>query len=244
MNTKLTFFWTSAEHDTFTKTIFQAVVKNKFESSYDAQNWMDNNISYIFDKFDFSLVFDHVLVSFEDTDEVITDIEIVKTFSGKLVFSDHKDLEIEQLKEELKVLKEKLEIETLKRETKEIKDEIEVIKKDIDEENKDYEDSKKQYQSCWIDPSGKRYNVGFACHNEFAFDMLQSRYKMTTDELCFGVKYAYEILQDKGWVRILGWSRNGPSFIIPDKLTPKMKKSIKDYCHDQGCRYPNEINID
>lgn len=42
-------------------------------------------------------------------------------------------------------------------------------------------------------------------------------------------KYNYEILQDKGWARILGWT-DPPTFVLPNKITPKIKLALKDYC--------------
>ena len=55
-----------------------------------------------------------------------------------------------------------------------------------------------------------------------------------------GSKYPYEELESRGWCRILGWT-DPPSFVIPKKINPKLKTAIKDYCHNNGVNYPEEI---
>ena len=97
----------------------------------------------------------------------------------------------------------------------------------------------KIYESCWIDLSGQRYQVSLAGHNRFAEEKLK---EMNYDiGLLDDNKYYYEILQDLGWVRVLGWTRNGPSFILPLNITPSQKQSVKEYCYKNECKFPKEF---
>ena len=52
--------------------------------------------------------------------------------------------------------------------------------------------------------------------------------------------YHYELLQDKGWARILGWTKT-PTIVLPDKITPKVKTAVKDYCLSYGLDFPERL---
>jgi len=43
-----------------------------------------------------------------------------------------------------------------------------------------------------------------------------------------------------GWARILGWT-DPPTFVLPNKIGPKLMKAIKDYCQSNGVKYPDRV---
>jgi len=153
----------------------------------------------------------------QQTDEPVKDVEIVKTVKGKLKFKDEEP--------ELKASKYFLT-------DVELQDKI---------KNKE-EKKKRDYPSCWIDLSGKEYIVGFTGHNEFASEWLHANGWTLEDKRKakgYG-RYDYEILENEGWVRILGWT-DPPTFSLPSKLTPKQRKAIKDYCQSNACDLPKDL---
>jgi len=100
MKTKLTFFCTHCQYGGFEKVIFETVLDgNPFESTYDAREWVDSKISKFCDKFDFELVFEWVVINFEETDEDIKPVEIKKTLTGILFLKGDK---IQKIKEKKK----------------------------------------------------------------------------------------------------------------------------------------------
>jgi hypothetical protein len=205
MKTKLTFFCTHCQYGGFEKVIFETVLDgNPFESTYDAREWVDSKISKFCDKFDFELVFEWVVINFEETDEDIKPVEIKKTLTGSLVFKGDKIQKIKAKK------------------STEAKQEL-----------------KRQYDSMWIDPFGKSYVVGIAQHNNFASEWLFDNDKESY-ETSYHNTYPYCVLQDKGWVRILGWTRT-PSIILPIKIGPKLKTAVKDYCISNGIDIPERL---
>ncbi len=96
---------------------------------------------------------------------------------------------------------------------------------------------KKEYQSVWINPYGKTYKIGFAEHNNFACHWLRENnkeaYRHVTNSFN---RYYYEYLQDHGWTQILGWT-NPPTFVIPSRISPNVKNSIREYCISQKVSY-------
>ncbi len=91
MKTKLTFFCTHCQYGGFEKVIFETVLDGTpFESIYDAREWVDSRISEFCDEFDFELVFEWIVMNFEETAEEISPVKIKKTFSGKLIFKGEK----------------------------------------------------------------------------------------------------------------------------------------------------------
>jgi hypothetical protein len=217
MKTKLTFFCTHCQYGGFEKVIFETVLDGKpFESTYDAREWIDARISEFCDDFDFELVFEWVVMNFEETAEEISPVTIKKTLSGKLVFKGEK--------------------------TKKVKPKLTKTKKVKVDPAPIPEPKKVDYASVWIDPFGKSYKVGFACHEEFASDWLRDHDTETVDRndrKLFG-QYHYEILQDRGWARILGWTKT-PTFVLPTKIGPKLKTAVKDYCLSYGLDFPERL---
>ena len=55
-------------------------------------------------------------------------------------------------------------------------------------------------KDCWIDPKGKIIEVRGFNHNQYASDLLEK--EMGFEELHTGHKYPYEILHDRGWIRV------------------------------------------
>ena len=201
MKTKLTFFCTHCQYGGFEKVIFETVLDGKpFESIYYAREWVDSRISEFCDDFDFELVFEWVVMNFEETAEEISPVKIKKTLSGKLVFKGEKTKKVTEVTPEPKKI---------------------------------------DYASVWIDPFGKSYKVGIACHNTFASEWLFEHDKAAY-ETSYHNTYPYEVLQDKGWARILGWTKT-PTFVLPAKIGPKLKTAVKDYCLSYGLDFPERL---
>jgi len=202
-NTKLIFYWTSFEYGQFHKTVFEVILEGSpFENDSDAKEWIDENCNKIFNEFNFSCVFDHVLVGFSSTDESVKNVTIIETKVGTLSFKTQKPK--------------------------------------VSKKPKTEKPAKKVYPSVWIDPSGKTYNVGFAEHESWASEWLIKNDPNWKKSKQFDIRYAYEELEKRGWARILGWS-DPPSFSLPSVIGGFLKRSIKNYCHNNGVRYPDEI---
>jgi hypothetical protein len=220
MNTIITFYWTHYTNRTFKKTIFNCVLPGSpFESLQDADDWMENNVSEIYNTFDLETVFDHVVINYKKTLEPPTEIQIVKTLTGNLNWKDP------SVKKQLPLPKKQTKIEIPTEETK--VEETPVVRE--------------RKQSLWIDPLGNNFKVAFACHYEFAADWLEENepnFKEIRRNISFYSPVEY--LERKGWVRILGWC-DPVSFSLPTKITVKQKKAIKDYCQSNGVDYPEEI---
>lgn len=211
MNTKLLFYCTHTQYGSFGKVIFETILSGKIEDIDEAKEWLETQIPILFDEFDFSLVFDWVVIGYESTDLEVSDTKIIKTQTGELVFDAPKKV----------------------RKPRTVKPKV--VKKEEPEEVKP---KKREYQSVWIDPYGKTYKIGFANHNEFACHWLKLNNKKLYHkaDTIYSHKYYYEILQDIGWTRILGWT-DPPTFVISDKVTPKIKAAIREYCLSQKLDY-------
>ena len=61
-------------------------------------------------------------------------------------------------------------------------------------------------KDCWIDPKGKIYEVPQCCHDDFACEYLEkefgSRDKLRAHKKEIGCQYSYEVLHQRGWVRV------------------------------------------
>ena len=224
MNTRILFYCTNVDRNGFSKIIFEAILpEGIINSTEDANDWIDDNISKHYDEFSLEFVIDWFVSLFEPTDAEIKDTEIYKTVQGKLIFQDEADFHYYKLgKTVSEKNKAKNEIKKIKS-TKKVKKETESVKKE------DVVKNKKNYPSVWIEPSGEVHVVGFANHNEFAREWLIENDEETYDEVQSYFTYYYEVLQDKGWIRILGWT-DPPSFVITGRVTPKQRNALKDYC--------------
>jgi hypothetical protein len=255
MNTKLTFYCTHCQYGRFEKVIFETVLSGTpFQDIDDTRNWIDDRINELYYQFGFDLVFDWVAMNYVKTNEPESEVKIIKTTEGRLSFEDdfvnsiidnknkvdvnsdvddnseigdlnHKikllELELEKLKEEKELIEINNKIDKLKKENAELEEKIKKKKE------------KKDYTSAWIDPSGKKYVVAFSGHDEFAFEWLKSNDPKTLKEKSH--KYNYELLQDKGWIRILGWT-DTPTFVI-EKVTPKQKITLRQYCISENVHH-------
>lgn len=224
MNTEIVFYCTHAEYGEFKKTIFSTIHPKEFTSLSEVNDWLDNNISFFCNEFYLDLVFEWVIVHYKQTEDKVKYTDIVESFSGRLVFDDDLNYQLMKIKSQnYDILKE---TEKLKKELKELKEEKPKPKK-------------KDYPSVWIDPSGQSYVVGFACHNDFAMHYLDSIQEKDTYYL--SNKYAYKILQERGWIRILGWY-DPPQFVII-KVTPKQKVTLREYCIKNEVKYQDYPDI-
>ena len=79
MNTKLTFYCTHTQYGNFEKIIFETILSGlPFESISDANEWLDDSkISEIYNDFDLSLVFDWVIINFQETNENVKEVTII-----------------------------------------------------------------------------------------------------------------------------------------------------------------------
>jgi hypothetical protein len=251
-NTLLTFYVTALVDRDFEKIVLQACLYNtELESVSDAHDWISDNITDVMDMTYATCLFDHVVMNYELCDTEPFELTLLKSIHGELQFDDSKDV----LKEEISKLK-----STVKQLKKSIKTKNDLSSKTIDElllmiseystivndaleliDNKktESEEIKKDYPSCWIDTAGKVYNVGFACHNEFAMEYLYENGN-TYDDIHSKHSYAYEMLESLGWVRILGW-KDPPCFSLPKHITVKQRVAIKDYCLDNCCDLPENM---
>jgi hypothetical protein len=212
MNTKLTFYCTHFQYGSFEKIIFETVTEDTFKSDYAARLWVDEQVPSYCDEFDLSLVFDWVVINYHETKDDVSDVKIIKTIGGDLVFAEPKKA----------------------RKPRTVKPKTTVT---VTVEPKVEEKVKKEYRSCWIDTSGKTNWVGFANHNDFACHWLKENDKVTYKKVKNSLgRYYTDALEEKGWIRILGWT-DPPSFVLPDNMSPKQKISLREYCINQGVAY-------
>lgn len=232
MNTKLQFYCINIDHHSFTKIVFEVILPGDcIEDRSDAVEWVDNSISKHYNDFGLDVVLDWVVLSYEQTDELIKDTEIIETIDGKLIFKDDIDFHY-------------CELGKLTSEKNKLNDEIMAIKKDLKKSKSKKEvKERKTYPSVWLEPGGEVHELGFAQHEEFASNWLnknepeifESRYGFN-GESKYRKKYSHEILQDLGWIRILGWT-DPPNFVITCRVTPNQRNSLKDYCLSTGIPY-------
>lgn len=229
MNTKVLFYCTHIHRDGFTKLFFETITDEPIESLDDAIEWMDDNVSYHYNLFDLDTVIDWFLILHEPTNDNVKETEIIKTVIGHLFFEDTIEYQY------YRIGKAEMETKAIKTQTKVIKKENEKLKKEAK--------VKKYYESCWIENSGEIHYVNFAEHNEFASDWLEENDYPTWHRITNSIgRYYYEVLQDFGWIRILGWT-DPPSFVIPKRITPKQKNALRDYCTGQKLKYEHFPDI-
>lgn len=218
-NTRFVFYITCLSYNKFEKVIFHCVLKGQpFECQRDAQEWISDHIFELMDLCNTSTVFDHVIVDYRLDDAAPFEPKILETHAGRLVFADE-DL-----------LKPSYEPEPFNAK----------VRKTKEKPNEELKSENRVYPSCWIDPGGKFYFVGFAEHDEFAHRYLCEEdpdYNGCND----GYGYDYEVLEGRGWIRILGWT-DPPTFSMPERPTPMQRKAVKDYCQSNGCNLPSFEN--
>lgn len=150
------------------------------------------------------------------TPKLYSEYEFNVVFSHVIVKygpTDNKPVEVHAYKEEkLKLVVDK----PKKKYTKRVKPVVEEPVKDYGEGN------------WWIETNGTYHEVGWCGHNEFAREYLEKLYSDEEYEELKGF-YAYEKLENLGWVRILGW-KTPTCFVLPPKITVKQKQTLKEYC--------------
>jgi hypothetical protein len=219
-NTKLNFYWIYIESNgNIRKAIFETIIEGRpFESMDDAKYWEETETDILLSVYgphNGNIILDRIVTKYNNTTKPVKEIYLKKLMPGRIVFTD---LEAQNRR--------------LKRQLEKIKEPKKLPEPKIEQ---------KQYTSCWIDPSGKQYDMyGVAQHNEFASEILETRYKMTLEDFVDDNRYPYEILQDMGWIRILGWT-NPPTFVLPKTLTVKSKRAVKDYCLYEKISFPERL---
>lgn len=226
-NTKFTFYITYISYGSISKAIFECVISgHPFKNSYDAREYISDNIKELMDIVDTDCVLDHIVIDFTPTYEITHTFKLIKEKKCVLVTkSEYNDL-IETYQKYIKLLKENTSL-------------LKQIANNTYEKIKTIDKVKKEYPSCWISPSGTVHRVGHACHNDFAHEWLLKN-GWTLAQLCDTREYPYEILIKEGWLKIMGWS-DPPNFYFPPKRTPKQIKAVKDYCQSNSVDLPDEL---
>lgn len=254
MNTKIAFYLTGFSGRDIIKNVYECITDNDIYDTSDAQDFIDTQLTKILDDSNISICFDCVILYVKKTTIKKPSISLIKTVYGVLSFPvrrkqrnvkskannniipDEQD-SIDYLQKQIDALTAlKLESKTIELETVKIK--LEIAK--IQNENLTKELNKsKDYRSCYIKPNGEIIYVGFAQHESWASEYLQEREGDDWMDFKDG-NYSYVILENEGWVRILGWT-DPPTFSLPEHITPKQKRSIKEYCQTEGCDLPYEL---
>lgn len=233
MNSKITFSCISITSNGISKIIFEAITDE--DTIDDAIGWVDNNINKHYNDFELDFVLDWNVISCVETKSKIKNTEIINRIDGHLFFEDSIDWSY------YRIGKAKEQTRQIKKETRKIVKETKALKEKL--KNVPPLVPKKTYPSVWIEPSGELHEIGFAEHEEFASDWIQenkpeifeSKFGFTGREIYRG-KYCHEILEDLGWIRILGW-RDPPCFVLPTKITTKQKQVLRDYCLNNEVPY-------
>ena len=225
MNTKLKFYITFFGGHNFRKSLFECVVAQEMTSDDDVNDWLDNNMLTIMDVANAETVFDRVILSFKPVKIKKIGIKEVETLFGRLIFIDE---ETKDLNKTISLLRENASL--LEENARQVK----IIEK-LDEQR-----VRKTYPSCWVEPNGTVHTVGFGGHSKFASEYLLN--DRTLSDYPNSDKYAHQILEDMGWIRILGW-KDPPEFHFNpnSKKTPKQIKAVKEYCQDNACNLPKEL---
>lgn len=206
MNKLIIFNCIHFQYSKIYKIIFTTIINQ------DPYEWLDNNIEYIYNKFDLTIVLDWEITSIEDTDQfIMEDIRVENILEGAVIFYDN--LEYQLLKEKAKgydLIKEK--------------ERLLMAKPELSFSERE----KRDYESCWIDLLGKKYTVAFAEHEAFVREWLRENDKETYEKTEFS-SCLYTILEDRGWIKIVGWA-DPPRFVIPSMITPSQKNALREYC--------------
>ena len=130
-NTKITFYYTDLKQGEFGKTIFETIIEGTpFDDINDAYTWEEEVIfDTIWNEYGFELIFDRIIMGYEETDKDIKDVEIIKHEIGTLTFGKIKK----------KTSKENIEtnISFANKTIDELRDSIELIKQETKEFEKD-----------------------------------------------------------------------------------------------------------
>jgi len=257
MKTKIIFYLTTYEQGHFSKCVFECIVDEIFDESWEVEDYIDSQLSNIINEFILDVIFDRIIIDYKEIKSNNIGIRLLRTEKGTLQFETNeltKDTivktiksdktDIKDIEREYKILREKVEKKLLVLDKKEIEllqFENELLRKDLKLRQEELDKSKivkKDNMSCWIDLSGTVYEVGLAEHNSFASDYLEEL--IGNEALIDYHGYPYELLQEKGWIRILGWT-DPVSFVFANKITPKQKQAVRDYCANERIGLPEEL---
>lgn len=231
MNTDVKFNCTEVGYGEIIRRDFHTILPSNISPDYHSVNdWLNSKIEIIYNDFNLELVLDWNISDYGYTQEDIKNIELVKSCPGKIIFEDDLNQRLLKLKAEnydiVKDLahKKRIDFATLR----------------LLNENKEETIPKRDYNSCWISPLGEITYLAFAEHNNWARHYLEKSNPELFDEYgrCFKNpwKDAYVVLEDMGWLRILGWN-DPPCFVIPDNITPKQKQALREYCISEKVLY-------
>jgi hypothetical protein len=125
--------------------------------------------------------------------------------------------------------------------------------KNIKEKRKADKEKKKNFElhikeikkgnNGWLDTYGNFYFVyGFANHNEWAYEFLKKN--NLEEEKIKEYIYPYEILEDRGWIRILTWS-DGNTRFSPENAKPTklQEETLVYFCKFHNVKYPEFVTI-
>jgi len=92
MNTKIRFYYTDFNQGEFGKTIFEIIIDGTpFSDINDVYEWEENVMfQEIWDNFDFSMIFDRIILGYEETKQKIKPVKKIKHETGRLVFGKTK----------------------------------------------------------------------------------------------------------------------------------------------------------
>lgn len=176
MSTKINFYCTHVMYGQFIKEIFEVIVDEEIHTVRDADDWLDSNIDFLYNKFEFDLVFEWVILYAISSLEEPTDVKITHSVKGFLSFEAPEPIKLVSPINEVK----ELQIETKrKREYKSawITPHGIIYYVGFADHN--------QWAAHWL----KR-------HDRTLYDHVSDSMGM----------YYYEALQKEGWARILGWT--------------------------------------
>lgn len=86
MNTKINFYCTHIVHASIYKTVFEVIINEEIHDIYEADQWLDKNITSLYNQFGFELVLDWVILYTHTTLEECIDVIITHTIEGFLSF--------------------------------------------------------------------------------------------------------------------------------------------------------------
>lgn len=228
MNYEIKFYIIGMGYGAFERLNYSVVLsKDSFDdkpTEHEALYYLEsyNIISDLQNTLDYSSYWDFDVTRVINTTQKPTQPVLLSSENGKLIFSD-----------DLKRIK-----DTVAKETREL------IAKEAKREEAKKEEVKverKVYPSIWMEPNGTIHQVGFAQHNEWAHEYFEKRDGIDHYQPKRWGGYAYEDLQDEGWIRVLGWT-DPPTWSFPKTITSLQRRAIKGYCQDNSCKLPNELN--
>lgn len=107
---------------------------------------------------------------------------------------------------------------------------------------------------AWLSPTGRIITNDEECydynHNELAACILRDLWKLPSKQIAWEKVhvdminvYCFEVLENKGWIRLHGWSK--PKFIIPynKTITKKQEETIIEWCIENNILFDDAISL-